>query len=200
MSAENISIINEEQKTQFIDLLIRTERKGIDKLIEYLEQKTDFFTAPASVKFHNNFNGGLLDHSLKVYENFKGLLALKNVEMDEESVIISSLLHDLCKCNLYIKEERNKKVNNQWEKYETWGYSKDISILLPHSSRSIRVIRSFITIKYIEELCIFYHMGPFGGEDYEYRNMMQMANEKQPQTLLFYTADLISSYMDEKII
>jgi pimeloyl-ACP methyl ester carboxylesterase len=108
--------------------------------------------------------------------------------------------HDLCKCNYYIKEERNRKVNGKWEQYETWTNNRNPSILLPHSSRSIRILRGFISLKFIEELIIFYHMGPFGGEDYEYRNLMQTANEKYPATLLFYTADLISSYLDEKCV
>lgn len=59
------------------------------------------------------------------------------------------------------------------------------------------MLRGFIQIKFLEELIIFYHMGPFGGEDFEYRNLLKQVNEQHPQTLLFYTADLISSYLDE---
>ena len=188
------------QKEEFIALLSSVKRDGIDKLLDYLENKSDFYTAPAAAKFHNNFEGGLLEHSLNVYKNFKGLLALKGVEMDEDSIIISALLHDLCKCNYYIKEERNRKVNGKWESYEMWSHVKTPSVLLPHSSRSIRIIRNFIPLRFIEELTIFYHMGPFGGEDYEYRNLLQETNEKYPQTLLFYIADLMASYIDEKII
>ena len=61
------------------------------------------------------------------------------------------------------------------------------------------MIKSYIPLKYVEEIIIFYHMGPFGGEDYEYRNMMQLAFEKNPASLLFYLADTMSSYIDEKI-
>ena len=188
------------QKEEFIALLSSVKRDGIDKLLDYLENKSDFYIAPAAAKFHNNFEGGLLEHSLNVYKNFKGLLALKGIEMDEDSIIISALLHDLCKCNYYIKEERNRKVNGKWESYEMWSHVKTPSVLLPQSSRSIRIIRNFIPLRFIEELTIFYHMGPFGGEDYEYRNLLQETNEKYPQTLLFYIADLMASYIDEKII
>ena len=188
------------QKEEFITLLSSVQREGIDKLLDYLENKSDFYTAPAAAKFHNNFEGGLLEHSLNVYKNFKGLLALKGVEMEEESIILCSLLHDLCKCNYYIKEERNRKVNGKWESYEMWSHVKAPSVLLPHSSRSIRIIRNFIPLRFIEELTIFYHMGPFGGEDYEYRNLLQETNEKHPQTLLFYIADLMASYIDERIV
>ncbi len=192
--------VNRAQKEEYIALLRSTERDGIENLINYLENKSDFFTAPAASKFHNNFEGGLCEHSLNVYKNFKSLIELKQVELDEESIIITSLLHDLCKCNYYIKEERNRKVDGVWETYLQWTTNKSPSLPLPHASRSIKMIKSYIPLKFTEELIIFYHMGPFGGEDYEYRNMMQLSFEKYPATLLFYLADTMASYVDEKTV
>ncbi len=191
----------EEQKEMILDLLRSTERDGIDKLADYLSDSTDFFTAPASTRFHNNFSGGLAQHCLNVYENFKSLLEIKGVEMSEDSIIICALLHDLCKCNTYVVETRNRKnEQGQWEKYNIWATNKEVDIPLPHSSRSIAIIRKFIKLSIKEELTIFYHMGPYGGEDYEYRNMLKAANEKYPQTVLFYVADTIASYLDEETV
>lgn len=191
----------EEQKEMILDLLRSTERDGIDKLADYLSDSTDFFTAPASTRFHNNFSGGLAQHCLNVYENFKSLLEIKGVEMSEDSIIICALLHDLCKCSTYVVETRNRKnEQGQWEKYNIWATNKDVDIPLPHSSRSIAIIRKFIKLSIKEELTIFYHMGPYGGEDYEYRNMLKAANEKYPQTVLFYVADTIASYLDEETV
>ncbi len=191
----------EEQKEMILDLLRSTERDGIDKLSDYLSDSTDFFTAPASTRFHNNFSGGLAQHCLNVYENFKSLLEIKGIEMSEDSIIICALLHDLCKCNTYVVETRNRKnEQGQWEKYNIWATNKDVDIPLPHSSRSIAIIRKFIKLSIKEELTIFYHMGPYGGEDYEYRNMLKAANEKYPQTVLFYVADTIASYLDEETV
>lgn len=191
----------EEQKEMILDLLRSTERDGIDKLADYLSDSTDFFTAPASTRFHNNFSGGLAQHCLNVYENFKSLLEIKGIEMSEDSIIICALLHDLCKCNTYMVETRNRKnEQGQWEKYNIWATNKDVDIPLPHSSRSIAIIRKFIKLSIKEELTIFYHMGPYGGEDYEYRNMLKAANEKYPQTVLFYVADTIASYLDEETV
>lgn len=191
----------EEQKEMILDLLKSTEREGIDKLADYLTESTDFFTAPASTKFHNNFRGGLAQHCLNVYENFKSLLEIKGVEMQEDSIIICALLHDLCKCNTYVVETRNRKNDQgQWEKYNIWVTNKDVEIPLPHASRSIAIIRKFIKLSIKEELTIFYHMGPYGGEDFEYKNMLKAANEKYPQTVLFYVADTISSYLDEETV
>lgn len=191
----------EEQKEMILDLLRSTERDGIDKLADYLSDSTDFFTAPASTRFHNNFSGGLAQHCLNVYENFKSLLEIKGVEMSEDSIIICALLHDLCKCNTYVVETKNRKnEQGQWEKYNIWATNKEVDIPLPHSSRSIAIIRKFIKLSIKEELTIFYHMGPYGGEDYEYRNMLKAANEKYPQTVLFYVADTIASYLDEETV
>ena len=191
----------EEQKEMILDLLRSTERDGIDKLADYLSDSTDFFTAPASTRFHNNFSGGLAQHCLNVYENFKSLLEIKGIEMSEDSIIICALLHDLCKCNTYVVETRNRKnEQGQWEKYNIWATNKDVDIPLPHSSRSIAIIRKFIKLSIKEELTKFYHMGHYGGEDYEYRNMLKAANEKYPQTVLFYVADTIASYLDEETV
>jgi hypothetical protein len=191
--------ILEESKKVYIELLRSTNREGIENLITYLETKTDFFTAPASTRFHNNFEGGLLLHTLNVYRNFKKLLeARPDVQVDEENVIIAALCHDLCKANYYTKEERNRKVDGRWESYEVYSSIKSPSIPYPHATRSIRFLRSFISIKHIEELMIYYHMGPFGGEDYEYKNLLQDVNERYPATLLMYMADLMASYLDEE--
>lgn len=188
----------EENKKVFVDLLKSTERKGIDLLLEYLETKTDFYSAPASTRYHNNCTGGLLAHTLNVYENFKNLLALRKIEMAEESVIIVALLHDICKCNYYVLEQRNKKINGKWEQVSVWANTKTVSPPLPHSYRSIRMLQQFFRLTPQEEICIYYHMGPYGGEDYEYRNLLQKVNTDYPESLLFYTADLFSTYLDEE--
>lgn len=187
-------------KKRCINLLLKTNRKGIENLIDFLENKSDYFTAPASTKFHNDFTGGLMLHSLNVYDNFNKLLQLKpEISVKEDSVIIASLCHDLCKVNYYTIEQRNRKVNDKWEKYDVYTSIKNPKIPLPHASRSLRILRMFCIPTYQEELMIFYHMGPYGGEDFEYKNLLQEVNSSNPETLLFYMADLMSSYFDEEI-
>ena len=188
----------EENKKVFKDILSSVERNGMDKLLEYLETRSDFYTAPASTKYHNNCAGGLLAHTLNVYENFTQLLNLRGIEMPKESIIIVSLLHDICKCNYYVLEQRNKKINGKWEQVAVWSNTKNVLPPLPHSYRSVRMIFQFMRLTPLEEYCIYYHMGPYGGEDYEYRSLLQKVNSDHPETLLFYTADLFSTYMDEE--
>lgn len=116
-------------KERFIELLRSTKREGIEKLIDFLE-KTDFFTAPASTRFHSSYEGGLLQHSLNVYDCLTGLgtttgdvqefqtAGMRLDSIPQESIIIVALLHDLCKVNFYATEMRwRKDANNKWEQY-----------------------------------------------------------------------------------
>ena len=99
-------------KERFLELCSKVNRDGIDDLVKYLES-SDFFYAPASTRFHGSYAGGLLEHSLNVYDELVRLLAAyPEVQASEESVIIVSLFHDLCKVNMYGTEKRNRKDAN----------------------------------------------------------------------------------------
>ena len=95
-------------KEEFIELLKSTNREGMENLLNFLE-KSDFYKAPASTRFHGNYEGGLLEHSLKVYEIYKEKIKQSGLETPEASVIISALLHDICKTNFYKVAYRNAK-------------------------------------------------------------------------------------------
>lgn len=93
----------------FKEKIDKVKRTGINDLLAYLEQ-SDFFTAPASTKYHNSFEGGLVMHSLSVFDNM-WYLAYQHLALDEvipeESLIIESLLHDLCKIGVYKIDEED---------------------------------------------------------------------------------------------
>ena len=97
-------------KEQFLELLKTVKREGIDELIKFLE-KSDFFKAPASTRFHGSREGGLVEHSLKVYEILKHKVKnnIEKMDIPEESIIIIALLHDICKTNFYKIDYRNAK-------------------------------------------------------------------------------------------
>ena len=88
-----------ENKIKVYTLLKSIDREGIDELIEWLNS-TDYFTAPASSKYHLNVKGGLVAHSLSVYDTLK-YLNLKYKLFEEDSLIVMGLLHDLCKVGYY---------------------------------------------------------------------------------------------------
>ena len=126
-------------KEEFIELLKQTNREGMENLIEFLKNKTDFFEAPASTRFHGSFKGGLLEHSMKVYE------ILKQKAGDSESVRIIALLHDICKTNFYKVDYRNAK-NEQgvWEKVPY--YTIEDTIPYGHGEKSVMMISEFIKL------------------------------------------------------
>lgn len=98
-----------ELKERFLQLCKTVNREGFEDLLEWLE-RSDFYRAPASKVYHGSYPGGLLEHSLNVYDELKRLLSVyQEVNVTEETVIISSLFHDLCKANFYTVEKRNRK-------------------------------------------------------------------------------------------
>ena len=150
-------------KQEIIELLQSTKRVGIDELIEWLT-KEGFFEAPASTRFHGCYEGGLADHSLGVYELMKELCpngiaevtgsGQKPLPMDSNTIIIATLLHDVCKVGAYIGNEKPYK----WNKSQPKG----------HATLSIERIKKFIELSELEELMIRYHMGVYGlNEFYE---------------------------------
>ena len=140
-------------KIEFINLLRSTGREGIETLINWLETKSDFFTAPSSTIYHGNYDGGLCQHSLNVYKAAKEFIknsqttALKEYELDkisDTSIIIAALLHDLCKTNFYVKEYKNFKdeATNTWKKYQTYKCVDNFP--LGHGEKSVIMIQNFI--------------------------------------------------------
>ena len=89
-------------KEEFLELLKEVKREGIEELIKFLET-SDFFKAPASTRYHGDYEGGLVEHSLKVYEILKHKVqnCIMPINISEESIKIIALLHDICKTNFY---------------------------------------------------------------------------------------------------
>lgn len=90
------------RKHDILVALACVKRKGIAALCKYLENESDFFTAPSSTMFHCAYEGGLAEHSWNVYD----LLVKKNDQYNTmyalETLILCGLLHDLCKVNMYV--------------------------------------------------------------------------------------------------
>lgn len=182
-------MIFENAKEKFNELLRATERPGTEELIKYLEA-TDFYTAPASTNYHNSFEGGLLCHSLRVYDLFKEKLseyAKKHEPFPEDFITISTLLHDLCKVNLYQKVKKWRKDDKgKWEDYEVYEVKDNFPI--GHGEKSVIVAQRFIKLTNAEVLLIRWHMGGFVSKD-EYRTFNE-ACKILPEIKLLNTADI----------
>lgn len=188
----------QENREKILKLLSSVKRPGMQKLIEYIEVYTDFFIAPASTKFHSNYQGGLAEHSLLVYERFKEKNELYNLGFSEESLIICGILHDLCKVNFYKVGTRNKKdeTTGKWMKVPC--YLIDDELPLGHGDKSVIMIMGFMRLTVDEMLTIRWHMGGYvAPQDY---NTCSAAWNKCKGAVCLHTADLEASYLYEEHI
>ena len=180
-------------KEEFIELLRGTKREGIEDLIRFIDEKTDFYTAPSSTRFHGIYEGGLLEHSMKVYEilKHKAKNNVMNMEWQDDTLIISALLHDICKVNFYKVDYRNAKNSlGVWEKVPY--YTVDDTIPYGHGEKSVMMITEYIKLTPEEKYAIRWHMGHT--EPKELYNTIGLAYTKYPIALLTNEADLEATY------
>ena len=176
-------------KEQFITILKTVNREGIDKLIEYLEKST-FFTDPASSNYHCNYEGGLCQHSLNVYNRLKELVG------DSDTVKIVGLLHDICKIGTYEIYGRNQKnEKGEWETIKSYRYKKT-NIPYGHGEKSVYMAQGFIKLTREEAMCIRWHMGAY--EPKELYSELGEAQSQFPLVIYTHTADMLATYIDEK--
>jgi hypothetical protein len=183
---------------QFEDLLKSVNRDGIYKLIEFI-RKSDFYTAPASTRFHSCHEGGLLEHSLNVYNSLDTKLKQEpwksKLQVEEDSIKIVALLHDLCKTYFYKIEMRNKKdENGKW--VQVPFYTIDDKVPYGHGCKSVMMIEEYIKLKPIERYAIRWHMG--FTEPKEEWNSLGTAIKKYPLILAIHEADLEATYLFEE--
>ena len=183
-------------ENEFLELIASTHNshEDIQKLITFLKE-SDFFIAPASSKYHENYPHGLLEHSLKVYKNLKIKVDYYNnthpdKTISDDTVIISALLHDVCKINYYKLEYRNVKDDYQWKKVPY--YTVQDQFPYGHGEKSVYIINKYITLTDEEAFAIRWHMGGF--EAKENYNYLSQAFSNYPLALLLHEADLEATY------
>lgn len=183
-----------ETKNKIIELLNSTGRKGIENVIKYLEE-SDFFVAPASTKYHGNYDGGLAEHSTYVYQLFKEKNERFNLGLSDESVIITAILHDFCKINFYNKQTCwRKNDSNRWESYE--GYKVQDDFPIGHGEKSVIMLQCFIRLSKAEIMMIRWHMG--NTEPAEMMMNISNAFKLIPAAAALHTADMEASYLLEQ--
>ena len=174
-------------------------REGADFLLTWLE-RSDFFTAPASTKFHGAYEGGLCEHSVNVYERLVQLVNALLPEDDRpsnETLAIVALCHDLCKVNVYQTELRNRKneQTGQWEKYPVYVHNDKLG--MGHGEASMYIVSVFMKLSREEALAIRWHMG-FSDEAFKGGSRaINTAWEQYPLGMLLHAADLAASFLDE---
>ena len=188
-------------KEEFIEIFReKITRPGADALLDYLENKSDFFTAPASARYHGAYAGGLCDHSLNVYHCLVDYLARERVqelyglEYSQESAAVAALLHDLCKIGCYRSGTRNVKneATGAWEKVPTFFYEDKLPY--GHGEKSVYIISGFLKLTREEAMAIRWHMGFSGEED---KRLVGQALEQYPLAFALSVADMEATYFLE---
>jgi len=184
-------------KDKFIEIFKKNiVRDNADGLLEWLS-KTDFFTAPASTRFHCNYEGGLLEHSLNVYEVLMERYFDPGSD-NPESFAICGLLHDLCKVQYYKLSMRNVKneATGEWERQPF--YCVDDKFPYGHGEKSVYLIERFIRLKPVEAVAIRWHMGGFDDSARAGSFAISEAFERYPLAIKLHLADLEATYLREK--
>ena len=171
------------------------KRAGSDNLFDWIKT-TDFFTTPASTKFHCACPGGLVQHSVMVYN------VMMNKHFDEEndsreSFAICALLHDLCKAQFYKVSTRNVKneVTGAWEKQPF--YCVEDQFPYGHGEKSVFLIERFMRLKTAEAVAIRWHMGGFDDAAKGGNFTISNAFDKYPLAVKLHVSDLESTFLNE---
>ena len=189
-------------KDEFLEIFqTHIHREGSAELLDYLMNKSDFFTAPASARFHGSYAGGLCEHSVNVFRCLEDYLSRPRVRevyklegYSMESVAIVALLHDLCKVGCYKAGTRNVKneATGQWEKVPTFFFEDKLPY--GHGEKSVYIISGFMRLTREEAMAIRWHMGFSGTED---NRLVGQAFQQFPLAFALATADMEASYFLE---
>jgi hypothetical protein len=178
------------------------QRDGIDNLMDWVENETDFFTAPASTRYHGSYEGGLLEHSLNVYNR---LVFEMNTVIGEgweeiyspETIAIVALFHDLCKIDRYVLTEKwRKDEDGQWEAYDAYDYNKE-KAEMGHGAQSVYYLQKFIQLTEIEAQAIYWHMGAYDISPYSSLANCSETFKWNPLAFLVHRADMAATYITE---
>lgn len=184
-------------KEEFIEIFnSNIKREGAMELLDWLCNKSDFFTAPASTKYHCAFEGGLAFHSINVYKLLKKHCVEYHISNDE-TIAICGLLHDVCKANFYSISTRNvKNENGVWEKVPY--YVVDEKFPYGHGEKSVFITERYMRLSGEEAMAIRWHMGGFDDTAKAGGFSISHAYEKFSLAVLLHMSDLEATYLAEQ--
>lgn len=192
----SLDVLDRQTNVDWVYNILRESRVS-EELIEYLKS-TSFADDPASIKYHSNYPGGLVAHSIGVLKYLKALNSLlpKEARYPVEVIARAALLHDLCKANSYVyKEAWRKNDKGKWESYPSWAY-RESDFAYGHGELSVELIRKYKTkITDDEAMAIRFHMGAYqlqGMELMAYQNAVAAC----PLVLMLHTADMMEASFD----
>lgn len=180
-----------EIRTKIEDLLRSTERAGVEFMITYLGE-SGFYEAPCSAQYHLACEGGLAQHSLNVFEVMEQMWSVFKPVVTLESVIITSLLHDVGKVGQFDKPGYVENILKSGKRSDKKPYMVNSDLLnVPHEIRSLSIIDNRMNLTEEEYFAILYHNGLYGPLKYE------ITGKERPLYLLLHFADMWASRVIE---
>lgn len=195
-----------DPKTDFLTIYKDIRRPGADKLLAWLET-TDFFTAPAGAKHHGAHAGGLVVHSLNVWNRLReitlrdtidGKAILDLTPETNETVAILALLHDVCKVGVYHTETKRRRNpdTGTWEDYQAYTFRDPFP--LGHGEKSLYLITKYMALTEEETLAIRWHMGAFDDAVKGGSRALDAAMDVSPWVWRLHEADMCAARIDER--
>ena len=190
----------EANKARYLDLInsITLDGSNIKGFLDWLG-RSDFFTAPASSKYHASYQGGLCQHSLNVYDNLIKLVELKAPgKYSEDSLKIVALLHDISKTNFYEFYDKNvKNEAGEWVKVREYKTREveDRFIYGSHEQNSEFITHTFFPLSVEESVAILHHHGGMSWDSA--KDDISAIYDRFPLALLLHLADMAATYLDE---
>lgn len=186
-----------KNRQDFLDILQNTQRLPLPKQFYCFLDSGDFWTAPASTRFHDSHEGGLVVHSLKVYEHLTILNYQQMLGFSEDSIAKTALFHDICKINFYKKSYRNKRLEDgRWIRMES--YDIDDELPLGHGEKSVAILLAHqVPLTQEEMLAIRWHMGGFdaSARDYAAGMALSSAMSKSKLVTALHLADMMATWL-----
>jgi len=183
----------QQNRTDFLEILDSTCQVP-EELRNFLDD-SDFWEAPASTKYHNAYEGGLVEHSLKVYEQLSLLNYHYMLGFEEGSVAVTALFHDICKVNFYKKVQKSRKMEDgRWVRMST--YEVDDKFPLGHGEKSLfLLVQHGVVLSEQEALAIRHHMGAFGAQGYIEEQTLANAMGKTKLVVGLHIADMMAVWV-----
>lgn len=184
----------EQKKQEFKAIFLAwVKRPGAEELLAWLD-RTDFFEAPASTKYHGAYPGGLVEHSLNVCRE---LMSSLTVEASTESRAVCALLHDVCKAGVYHSEtKRRRNKDGRWEDYK--GYTFNDPFPFGHGEKSAYLISRFMRLTEEEALAIRWHMGAYDDAAKGGSRALSAAMSASPLVYELHAADMRASQQERR--
>ena len=179
---------------KFLVAQVKKREKEVHRFITFLEEETSWLSAPASTRFHNDCEQGLLLHSISVTETLLKLKEMLYPTIDDESCIIVGLFHDVGKVGMpgkpyYLPNPEMYGIRNRGRKYIV----NPSVVFMGLAVRSLFLVSQYIPLTEEEAQAIVYHDGQYIEEN------KSVAHREEPLTLLLSYADnWVGSVLERK--